>query len=91
MSQKGSEMDKKLKVTTASELKIPKSTVTCDGKYITVSERYSYHIEKSRCDTHAKILGWVQHLSHKNWVTTKILGDFVSIAQGENNLEEVYG
>lgn len=67
-----------------------KPLVTFDGKYITVSEKNSYHIEKSRCDSHAKICGWIQHLGQKNWVTSELLVEFVNVAQDAAGLEDVY-
>lgn len=29
-----------------------------------------YEIEASRCNTAAKLVGWIAHLSQKTWVTT---------------------
>jgi len=39
-----------------------------------------YGIPKSKVVTPQNILGWVDHLGHKNWVTTEHLRAFVSVA-----------
>ncbi len=39
-----------------------------------------YDIKLNRCDTKAKILDWVCHLSEKTWVTKKTITDFIDAA-----------
>ncbi len=37
-----------------------------------------YPIEFSRCDSHEKIVGWIQHLTDKKWITPKHLSLFLA-------------
>jgi hypothetical protein len=48
-----------------------------DGKVFTL--RGFYHIDKERCDTSGKLLGWILHLSEKNWFDREWLLQFVHI------------
>lgn len=45
-----------------------------------------YEVEMSRCDTHEKILGWVLHLSEKDWADRAFLRHFVAVALSEAGL-----
>lgn len=47
----------------------------------------NYNIELNRCDTPAKLLGWIQHLTEKSWLTMGMLDRFVSRASHENGIE----
>lgn len=58
-----------------------------DGN-IVVNVEYEYDIEISSCSSYARILGWVQQLLTKNWITPAILEEFIQIALREANLEE---
>lgn len=46
-----------------------------------------YSIALHRCDTPAKLIGWIQHLSSKNWLTMKILDRFIREACDQNRME----
>jgi hypothetical protein len=49
-----------------------------DGKYITYNEGYhTYEIAMTRIDTAEKLGMWLTHLTEKNWITSKDLGDLV--------------
>ena len=56
--------------------------VKIEGDYviITHSRGVEYDIEKSRCASHAKILGWVRHLSDKCWFTQEMCRLFIDMA-----------
>lgn len=41
-----------------------------------------YQISYDQIDSRAKILSFVHHLSEKNWVTTKIIEQFIELATG---------
>ncbi len=45
-----------------------------------------YEIEKSRCDSAAKILEWVHHLAEKNWVDADLLYEFIERAAQLNKI-----
>lgn len=36
-----------------------------------------YDIEWSRCNTPQKLIGWIRHLSEKNWFTHDVCNDFI--------------
>lgn len=63
--------------------------VVVEGNFIVLNGHYD--IEKSRCDSPAKILEWVDHLSEKNWVDKELLRDFIAEAALLNNLEIYQG
>ena len=39
-----------------------------------------YDISHDRCDTPEKLFGWLEHLSHKRWVTRDHLRDLIECA-----------
>lgn len=39
-----------------------------------------YNIPLQKCTTSTQILGWVQHLSEKTWLTNDVLRRFVTLA-----------
>jgi hypothetical protein len=46
-----------------------------------------YEIPLHRCDTHAKILGWLCHLCDKRWFDTDMTKRFIRLACEHNGLE----
>lgn len=58
----------------------PAVEIEIDENHISLYPRNAYpdgyHIERSRCRTPEKILGWVNHLSAKNWVDAESLAAF---------------
>lgn len=57
-----------------------RSTVSFDGRYITINGPYEYNIELARCSTLKEICEWVNHVGRKTWATAEILADFVRVA-----------
>lgn len=53
-----------------------------DGQILllTVAGGYQYPVDLDRAATPEAILRWVAHLAEKNWVDSRLLGDFVIIA-----------
>ena len=49
---------------------------------------YKYEIELSRLDTQEKILGWVIHLSEKNWMNLRYMHRFIELALNEIGEEQ---
>ena len=45
-----------------------------------------YEIEKTRCNTFPKIIGWVMHMTEKNWVTIEAIRKFIYLAAETNGL-----
>jgi len=60
-----------------------------DG-YIILNFAYPYEIEMSRCNTPGKILGWINQLSHKNWMNAERLSRFAQLAFGLIGIEIDY-
>lgn len=58
----------------------PQPNVYREGAFIVIDELYRYAIPIDRCNTHAKLLGWVFHLSAKRWVTKPVLIAFIATA-----------
>lgn len=50
---------------------------TADCIELRASDSYWYPIDRDRCDTPEKVLGWVLHLSEKKWVTPRMLREFI--------------
>lgn len=46
-----------------------------------------YEISFQRCDTYAKIISWVNHLSRTNWVTMDQIHRFIEAACAKHNLD----
>ncbi|MDA3897497.1 MAG: hypothetical protein PF482_15280 [Desulfobacteraceae bacterium] len=66
-----------------------KSKIHVDDKFITII-KYDYPIEKKRCNTPAKILSWILHLSEKNWIDNDTIHDFTKAAMSHANIERVF-
>jgi hypothetical protein len=58
----------------------PRHWTVEDGYISTMAGGYPYDIELIRCNTPAKILGWVRHLAKKNWATSGVLLGFIETA-----------
>jgi hypothetical protein len=56
------------------------------GGSIVLNEK-GYEIQLSGCDSAAKILGWVVHLSEKAWVTREIIRSFVVKASNHHGIK----
>jgi hypothetical protein len=59
--------------------------IKIDDKFITL--RGDYPISLSRCDTAEKILGWLLHLSEKNWFDRGFQTKFVSMLVHRFNIK----
>ena len=57
-----------------------------DG-YLTLNYSYEYDIELSRIVTPQDIIGWVLHLSEKNWMTKERLRNFILKCAEANNTD----
>lgn len=44
---------------------------------IVINLAYPYEIDLDRIETPCQLLGWVHHLSEKNWMTTIVLHWFI--------------
>ena len=45
------------------------------------------HIDLDRCSTPEAILGWVDHLSDKTWITREYIQLFVQFATGHHGIQ----
>ncbi len=61
--------------------------VSIKDEHIVISLAGEYNIPLKECDTAPKILGWVQHLCEKDWITTEALGRFISLAADNHGIE----
>lgn len=48
---------------------------------------YRYEIGLERCETPEQVLAWVHHLCAKNWVTKKMIRDFIWQAHIRNGVK----
>lgn len=52
-----------------------------DGEFIFYDERRSsYAFDADRCDTNAKLLEWIRHMTEKCWVTGLHINQFLKLA-----------
>ena len=52
-----------------------------DGEFIFFDERRnSYAFDADRCDTNAKLLEWIRHMTEKCWVTGQHIQQFLQLA-----------
>lgn len=49
-----------------------------------------YLVDLDRCQTADEVLGWIVHLSAKNWIKTRQLRTFVHLAATENGITIQY-
>lgn len=64
-----------------------KKLVYIEDGCIILNTTGEYCIELDRCNTPEKLLGWVQHLCEKTWMTTDILARFIEVASKENGIK----
>ena len=56
--------------------------------HITTSNRPTkYDLPLNRCRTHAEILGWLLHLSNKQWMTREHVAHFIRLACEARGIE----
>lgn len=58
-----------------------------DGNDVVLNIVYEYRISLSRLRTPADLLGWLVHLSEKNWMTARYMGVFISFVAHQNNIK----
>ncbi len=51
---------------------------------------FKYEIPLTRIETRAKLIDWIHHLSGKKWVTTYMIGEFISVVYAANDWD-LYG
>jgi hypothetical protein len=51
-----------------------------DGEDIVINLADEYRVALSRCSTPAAILGWVDQLTQKTWITVPVIQRFVQLA-----------
>lgn len=61
--------------------------IRVEGDFIVLDFVYEYSIHKDRRATPETILGWVVHLSEKNWMTARRLAQFTSLAFKDIRIE----
>jgi hypothetical protein len=71
-----------------NEEKLLQSQVYVEDGHLIIDAGYEYAIELNRCNTNDKILGWVNQLSEKTWMTFPMLRRFIHLAQSTNGLLE---
>jgi hypothetical protein len=57
---------------------------------IIICIKHSYEVDLDRIETPLQLLGWVEHLAAKTWMTTKVLRRFVVIVAKIKNWQ-IYG
>lgn len=68
-----------------AEKEISKQCYIEDDQII-MNVNYEYVIELNRCSTPEEILGWVEHLCSKGWITLKVIRRFVNLASNAHNI-----
>lgn len=68
------------------EKMLQKQVSVSDG-HIVINVSYEYNIELSRCNTPAKLLHWIWHLTEKTWMTNDVMRRFIEVACRENNIK----
>ena len=48
---------------------------------------YEYWFEVDRCKSYKDLIGWISHLSCKNWVTSEMINDLISVVCDYNDLK----
>lgn len=52
-----------------------------DGEFVFYDERRSsYAFDADRCDTNAKLLEWIRHMTENSWVTGLHIQQFLQLA-----------
>jgi len=64
-----------------------KKQVRVEGDRIVIDVEYEYAIPISVCDTAPRLLGWIQQLLEKTWITTEVLNRFIHIAAQQSKIE----
>lgn len=61
-------------------MKVPRSRTKTETGYFAIDTgTYEYRIDFGRCNTVEKIIGWMNHLSEKTWMTKEMLNVFVQM------------
>ena len=58
-----------------------------DGDCIIINVKYEYPIPLDRCKNARDILGWVDQLGEKTWVTKELLLNFIRVAVSHVGIE----
>lgn len=61
-----------------------------EGEYIILSngnDDADYDVSLSKCNSHSSILGWVNHLSEKKWITILHLRQFIFLSCEYHDLD----
>ena len=66
------------------------SKIYIEDGCIVLDYAYPYRIEMSRCNTPGKILGWVNQLSGKNWMTVERINHFIQLTFKQIGVEIDY-
>ncbi len=66
-------------------------TIYIQDGAIVMNVRPMYVVEMERCNTPAKILEWVYHLSQKNWVDREVIERFILLACSANGIDPYAG
>lgn len=68
-----------------------KPLVTIDGNYLIINrfdgDDMEYEIAISECDTAAKLVNWMFHLTEKQWMTRELMREFIRVACHKSNIE----
>jgi hypothetical protein len=58
-----------------------------DGEDIVINLADEYCVPLSRCSTPEAILGWVQHLAEKTWITVPVIERFIQLATQHHGIK----
>ncbi len=61
--------------------------VRIEGDRIIIDVQYEYEIPISVCDTAPRLLGWVQQLLEKTWITPDVVNRFIHVAAKQSAIE----
>ena len=69
---------------------MPKRCLVKKGHFLLVIKEgvpSNYRVDFERCDTPAKVLDWVYHLAHKQWVTKELLIELIDAAAQQHRFD----
>ena len=83
-------------LTRFDQIEIPPPVIKLfrDTREVAILDEYgrdSYRIGLDRLNTSGKLLGWILHLSEKDWVTTQHISELVELAASVHGIEVTYG
>lgn len=62
-----------------------KKTVYIEDDHYVINVKYEYNIPRANCSTQEQLLGWVAHLTEKNWMSIDVMRYFMQVVSADRN------